>query len=99
MEELLRFQVQEIEQAGLSVDEEDRLSMERQRLSHAHRLRELAESSYAVLQEDERDSTVATVARFVSELVQTDPVMEERSPGSPRIIHERRDRSSARVCR
>ena len=45
MEELLRFQVHEIEQAGLSVDEEDRLKMERQRLMHAHRLRELAESS------------------------------------------------------
>jgi DNA repair protein RecN (Recombination protein N) len=79
MEELLRFQVQEIEQAGLSADEEDRLHMERQRLSHAHRLRELAESSYAVLQEDERGTLpqLATVARFVSELVQTDPGMEE----------------------
>jgi DNA repair protein RecN (Recombination protein N) len=79
MEELLRFQVQEIEQAGLSADEEDRLHMERQRLSHAHRLRELAESSYAVLQEDERGTLpqMATVARFVSELVQTDPGMEE----------------------
>ena len=79
MEELLRFQVHEIEQAGLSVDEEDRLKMERQRLMHAHRLRELAESSYAALQGDERGtlSQLATVGRFVSELAQTDPVMGE----------------------
>ncbi len=79
MEELLRFQVQEIEQAGLSTDEEDRLKIERQRLLHAHRLRELAESSYATLQADERATLVqlATVGRFVSELAQTDPLIED----------------------
>src|SRR5262249_48904298 len=43
LEELLRFQVQEIEQAGLLVDEELVLQAERQRLVHAHRLQELAE--------------------------------------------------------
>jgi DNA repair protein RecN (Recombination protein N) len=79
MEELLRFQVQEIEQAGLSADEEDRLKMERQRLLHAHRLRELAESSYAALQGDERGtlSQLATVGRCVSELAHIDPDMED----------------------
>ena len=39
LEDLLRFQVQEIEQAGLLIDEEMTLQAERQRLVHAHRLR------------------------------------------------------------
>ena len=92
----------EIEQAGLSVDEEDRLSMERQRLSHAHRLRELAESSYAVLQEDERGLCHSwprspALCRNWSKQIRS---WRRRSPGSPSDHPlERRDRSSARVCR
>src|SRR5215813_2318239 len=45
VQELLQFQVQEIEQAGLLVDEELTLQAERHRLVHARRLRELAEES------------------------------------------------------
>ena len=41
-EDMLRFQAGEIEQAGLLPDEEAQLRNERQRLVHAHRLRELA---------------------------------------------------------
>lgn len=79
LEELLRFQVAEIEQAALSTDEEERLQAERRRLAHAHRLGELAELSYAALQGDERCvlMQLAGIARAVTEIGQTDPAMKE----------------------
>jgi DNA repair protein RecN (Recombination protein N) len=69
----------EIEQAALSADEEDRLQAERRRLGHAHRLRELAETSYAELQGDERGILVqlARVGRLLGELAQTDSTMKD----------------------
>jgi len=77
LEELLRFQVQEIEQAGLLVDEETILQLERQRLVHAHRLRELAEESYAEIQGDEQGALVrlGRIARLLAELGRTDQAM------------------------
>jgi DNA repair protein RecN (Recombination protein N) len=74
---LLRFQAAEIEQAALSVDEETRLQAERQRLGHTHRLRELAELSYAELQGDERGILlqVSRLGRLLGELAQTDETM------------------------
>lgn len=77
LEDLLRFQLAEIEQAAVFPDEEDRLQAERRRLGHAHRLRELAETSYAELQGDERGILVqlARVGRLLGELGQTDPTM------------------------
>ena len=88
LEELLRFQAAEIEQAALSADEETRLQAERQRLGHAHRLRELAELSYAELQGDERSLLVqlAGVERLLVELGQTDQTMTDCA--SP--VHEAR---------
>jgi DNA repair protein RecN (Recombination protein N) len=79
LEELLRFQVDEIEQAALSAEEEERLQAERQRLAHAHRLRELAETSHAELQGDERGILVqlARIGRLMGELGQTDPAMQD----------------------
>jgi DNA repair protein RecN (Recombination protein N) len=77
LEELLRFQVQEIEQAGLLIDEEMILQSECQRLVHAHRLRELAEGSYAELQGDEQGALVrlGRVGRLLAELGRTDQTM------------------------
>lgn len=77
LEELLRFQAAEIEQAALSVDEETRLQAERQRLGHARRLRELVELSYAELQGDERGilMQIARLGRLLGELAQTDETM------------------------
>ncbi len=82
LEELLRFQVQEIERAGLSVDEEDRLQIERQRLLHAHRLRELAEDSYAELRGDEQGTLIqlARIGRLLAELGHTDSRMQDCEP-------------------
>jgi DNA repair protein RecN (Recombination protein N) len=82
LEELLRFQIAEIEQAALSADEEAQLQAERQRLGHAHRLRELAEISYADLQGDERGvlMQLARLGRSLAELGQTDPTMKDCEP-------------------
>jgi DNA repair protein RecN (Recombination protein N) len=79
LQDFLRFQVQEIEQAALSTEEEDRLQAERLRLAHAHRLRELAETSYGELHGDEQGilSGLARIGRLLGELAQTDPAMKD----------------------
>lgn len=78
LEELLRFQVHEIEQAGLSADEEQSLARERQRLIHASRLRELAEGAHAELQADDHGvlERLGRIGRQLAELAQTDQAME-----------------------
>lgn len=77
LEDMLRFQAQEIEQAGLLPDEEERLRSERQRLVHAHRLRELAHEVHVELQEEEQAvlTRLGRVGRALAELAQTDPAM------------------------
>ena len=76
-EDMLRFQAQEIEQAGLLPDEEERLRSERQRLIHAHRLRELAHEAHVELQADEQAvlTRLGRIGRTLAELAQTDPAM------------------------
>jgi len=78
-ESLLRFQVQEIEQAGLLPDEEVYLRGERQRLVHAHRLRELAHEAHVDLQADEQAvlTRLGRIGRTLAELAQTDPTMDD----------------------
>jgi DNA repair protein RecN (Recombination protein N) len=76
-EDMLRFQAQEIQQAGLGPDEEELLRSERQRLVHAHRLRELAHEAYVELQEDEQAvlTRLGRIGRTLAELAHTDPTM------------------------
>ena len=76
-EDLVRFQVQEIEQASLLPDEEERLRGERQRLVYAHRLRELAHEAHDELQADEQAvlSKLGRIGRTLAELAQIDPAM------------------------
>ena len=76
-EDMLRFQVGEIEQAGLLPDEEERLRCERLRLVHAHRLRELAHEAHVELQADEQAvlTRLGRIGRILAELAQTDPAM------------------------
>jgi DNA repair protein RecN (Recombination protein N) len=50
-EELLRFQVRELEEAAVQLGEEEALGNERRRLAHARRLQEVAEAAYAQLYE------------------------------------------------
>lgn len=52
-EELLRFQVRELEEAAVQPGEEEALNNERRRLAHARRLRELADVAYGALYESE----------------------------------------------
>ncbi len=77
IEDMLRFQSQEIEQACLLPDEEEQLRNERQRLVHAHRLRELAHEVHGELQEDEQAvlTRLGRIGRALAELAQTDPAM------------------------
>lgn len=81
-ESMLRFQAQEIEQAGLLPDEEEQLRSERQRLVHAHRLRELAHEAHVELQEDEQAvlTRLGRIGRTLGELAQTDPTMGDCEP-------------------
>ncbi|BFU96340.1 MAG: DNA repair protein RecN [Nitrospira sp.] len=78
-EDFLRFQLQEIDQAGLNPDEDAHLQAERQRLLHAHRLRELAEGAYGELQGDEQGvlTRLGRMGRLLVELKQTDQTMED----------------------
>ncbi len=78
-EGFLRFQHQEIEQAKLQPGEEELLQTERQRLVHAHRLAELAQTAYEGLQADEQGvlGHLTKVARVLSELVHTDAAMQD----------------------
>jgi DNA repair protein RecN (Recombination protein N) len=78
-EDMLRFQVQEIEQAALSPDEEERLRSERQRLAHAHQLREFAHEAYDELQADEQAvlTRLGRIGRTLAALAQTDPTMSD----------------------
>lgn len=77
--ELLRFQHQEIEQAGLQPNEDEILQTERQRLVHARRLGELAQAAYEGLQGDEQGvlSHLTRVIRALSDLVHTDVSMQD----------------------
>ena len=60
--DILRFQVQEIEKAGLREGEETELDEEKRRLNNVEKLSSLSEESYALLYEAE-ESTVATLER------------------------------------
>lgn len=76
-EDLLRFQVREIEQAGMLPGEEEQLHNEQRRLVHAHRLKELAHEAHVELQEDEQAvlTRLGRIGRTLAELGQTDPEM------------------------
>ncbi|MCG3774109.1 MAG: DNA repair protein RecN [Nitrospira sp.] len=76
-EDMLRFQAQEIQQAGLLPDEDELLRSERLRLVHAQRLRELAHEAHVELQDDEQAvlTRLGRIGRALAELAQTDPSM------------------------
>ncbi len=60
--DLLRFQVEEIADAGLSADEEESLQRERQVLANAERLRESAWQAYQLIEGDsDLDATPGTL--------------------------------------
>jgi len=77
--DLLRFQRQEIEEAGLHTGEDEILQTERQRLVHARRLGELAQNAYEGLQGDDQGvlSHLTKVIRVLSDLAHTDVSMQD----------------------
>ena len=77
--DLLRFQDQEIEQAGLQPGEDEALQAERHRLMHARRLVELAQAAYEGLQGDDQGvlNHLTSVNRVLSDLVRTDVSMQD----------------------
>jgi DNA repair protein RecN (Recombination protein N) len=79
LRELLQFQVEEIDRAGLQQGEEATLQGERQRLLHAGRLQELAEEVYTGLQSDDQGilTTLGRLKRMLEELRRIDAAMEE----------------------
>ena len=82
-QEMLRFQVDEIEAAGLSAQEDEALLQERVRLVNAHKLMELAETVYAALYEpgDEQRGALDLLddaAGDLASLVRLDPRLAEQ---------------------
>ena len=77
--ELLQFQYHEIDRAGLQPGEDELLETERQRLMHARRLGELAQTAYEGLQGDDQGalSHLTRVSRALSDLIHTDVTMQD----------------------
>lgn len=68
--DLLRYQMEEIERAGLRVGEEEELGAERTRLANADRLTRDAAAAYSVLSGDEEESPAAMAAlRLAAQLM------------------------------
>lgn len=78
-EELLRYQLGEIEEANPGVDEEVRLEAERQRLAHAYKLGELSQQLYGLLNGDEQGvlSQLPTGNKILGELNRIDDATQE----------------------
>jgi DNA repair protein RecN (Recombination protein N) len=74
-EDLLRFQLSELDAARLRVGEEDELRAERRRLQHAERLAAGLAEAGGLLSEDEGSATsrLHRVARLLRELARLDP--------------------------
>ena len=74
--DLLRFQVQEIESANLSPDEEDELAAERVLLANAEKLAQLAGSAYDSLSGEAVSGALASAALAGKELAEIDAAMQ-----------------------
>jgi len=77
-QELLKFQLAEIEQAGLSLGEEDELKTEKNLLQHAEKLRQSVETTLRQLSETE-DNALLQLGRAQKEiesLLELDPALK-----------------------
>jgi len=77
-EDLLKFQRQELEEAGCRIGEEETLQAERQRLGSSSRLVELASEAQERIHGDGQGvlTNLAVAERLLGELAQIDPQME-----------------------
>ena len=79
--DMLKYQIQEIGEARIKLDEEESLAQERTRLMNAETLTSLSQSALALLDEGTEGSSAATdllgqAARDLAELARIDPQMQ-----------------------
>ena len=76
----LRFQIEEIEAAGLTAGEEDELAVERERLGHAEKLLASAAKAHEALAEADENPTavdrVAAALDYVREMAEVDATLQ-----------------------
>src|SRR5579884_2122398 len=93
--DLLRFQVAEIDGAGLTEDEEERLKAERLRLANAEHLALLAASVHRVLAGDQVQpggiEALETASRDLAELARIDPDLKQDAETIEDLRHQVRD--------
>ncbi len=98
--DLLRFQVQEIEEAGLAPDEEERLAAERERLMHTEKLRGGVGEAYAAL-EGEMDEeggalhALQGASETVTELAEIDAELAPSAQGLREAAYQAEEASRA----
>jgi DNA repair protein RecN (Recombination protein N) len=76
--DFLRFQLDEIQEAGIAPDEEERLREESRRLEHAEELARVAEALHQALYEGDTAvaSTLGSMRRELDQLIRIDPAQE-----------------------
>lgn len=84
--DLLRFQVHELEQLGLTQQEIDTLDDEHDRLAHAEQLRDTAHHNYHRLYESE-PSIYASLSRVVQDLEQLKSIDPQLAPITDLLTH------------
>jgi len=67
-EELLNFQIAELETLNLTAEELQQLDSEHKRLSHAHQLMQDSHQALIQIESDEQDSTIATLSTTTASL-------------------------------
>lgn len=80
-QELLSFQLDQIEQAGLSVEEEDALKTEKNKLRHAEKLQQTLEQTLSQLSETEGSALeqLGRAQRDIESLLEMDPVLKDQA--------------------
>jgi DNA repair protein RecN (Recombination protein N) len=81
--DILRFQIEELERAGLSVGEDERLDEERRRLNNVERLTQICSEGFALTYEDD-DSALARIKQAlkkVEELSEFQPAFRDYLEG------------------
>ena len=78
--DLYQFQIQELEQAALRIDEEEELSEERTRLMNFHKIFERANLAYNAISGDSNGlDTIGNAMRALEDIIDLDPIFKEPS--------------------
>lgn len=92
-EDLLRFQMNEIESAHLESDEEDRLKGERNKLRHAEKLAQILGDAHSALSESEGsvEEKMGNLHRQLRPLPEIDPALAKTVERAETLFYEVRD--------